>query len=208
MPTRGIARLLASVPGILAASAIAAEGPEDSLVGELEMLRFSNQLNRVAVDVAPEDHRDFLLWLDTGASSSVLTPAAARANGVNVRRTKSSPYIRKTSLGKDLQFWVDTSRSDHSSSAGWDYGLLGGRYLSKFVVELDFDAGVVRFYDAKRFEVPATVSGEDEVVLPMRVTGNRPFIQVDLGGKKPLQVLLDTGDPAGLSVSAKALKKI
>jgi len=208
MPTRGIARLLASVPGILAASAIAAEGPEDSLVGELEMLRFSNQLNRVAVDVAPEDHRDFLLWLDTGAMDSVLTPAAARANGVSVRRTKSSPYIRKTSLGKDLQFWVDTSRSDHSSSAGWDYGLLGGRYLSKFVVELDFDAGVVRFYDAKRFEVPATVSGEDEVVLPMRVTANRPFIQVDLGGKKPLQVLLDTGAPMSLLVSDKALKKI
>ena len=70
MPTRGIARLLASVPGTLAASAIAAEVPEDSLVGELEMLRLSNQLNRVAVDVAPEDHRDFLLWLDTGASSN------------------------------------------------------------------------------------------------------------------------------------------
>ena len=208
MPTRVIARLLAAIPGILAASAIAAEVPEDSLVGELEMIRHPSQQFRVAIDVAPEESRDFLLWLDTGASDSVLTPGAARANGVNVRRSKSTPYVRKTSLGKDLHFWVDTSRSDQSSAAGWDYGLLGGRYLSKFVVELDFDAGVVRFYDAKRFEVPETASAEDEVVLPMRVSGNRPFIQIDLGGKKPLQVLLDTGAPTTLIVSGKALKKM
>ena len=181
---------------------------EAALIGELRLEDRDGEINRMIVNVAPPNHRPFPLWLDTGAADSVLTPRAAKENGVSVRRTKSSPYIQQTSLGVPLRFWVDTRWSDQSSGVGWDYGLLGGRFLAQFVVEFDFDARVVRFYEPKKLAVPETVTAPDETVVPIRLTGNRPFIEVDVGGEKPLQVLMDTGAPQTILASAKALKKI
>ena len=61
----------------ISAPAAATEPPEESLVGALEMLRFPGQFNRIAVNLAPEGNRDFILWLDTGAARSAagMTPA-------------------------------------------------------------------------------------------------------------------------------------
>lgn len=186
----------------------AADPPDDALIRELPFEADASEINRIIVDLAPPDGRPFRLWLDTGAQDSVLTPAAAKQNGVSIRRTKRSPYITSTSLGVPLRFWVDTRWSDQSSGVGWEYGLLGGRFLAQFVVEFDFDAAVVRFYDPRKFSVPETATAPDEFVAPVRLTSNRPFIEVDVGGEKPLQVLLDTGAPGTLLASAKALRKI
>ena len=78
--------------------------------------------NRILVNLAPEGNRPFVMIFDTGASDSVMTPLAARALGVSVRRSKSSPYRRGTRLGRDLQFWVDTSTSDTGSWCEADRG--------------------------------------------------------------------------------------
>jgi hypothetical protein len=136
-----------------------------------------------------------------------MTPLAARAAGVSVRRTKSTPYVRKTRLGRNLRFWVDMRSSDTGSKTGWEYGLLGGEFLEEFVVEIDFPKREVRFLDPRRYEVPDTVSAENERVIPMRVRGKRPFVEVEVDGKST-QVLLDTGMPNNIVLSGKAARAL
>jgi len=209
-----IRRLAALLFALLAAGPVAASGPAqpegdvppEAVIGVVPFERqgFSN---RIFVNLAPEGNRPFVWMLDTGAQGNVMTPLAARAAGVSVRRTKSSPYVRKTRLGRSVRFWVDTSSSDTGSRTGWEYGVLGGEFLEEYVVEIDFPNRVVRFLDPKRYEVPETVSGEDERVLPMRVEAKRPFVEVEIGGKTT-QVVLDTGAPDNLILSGHAARKV
>jgi len=203
-----LAALVCAAPGAQANPKAADGSPEAALIRELPFEDHAIEMNRIIVNLARPGRRPFELMLDTGAQDSVLTPGAAKRNGVSIRRAKTSPYIKDTSLGIPLRFWVDTRWSDQSSGVGWEYGLLGGRFLAQFVVELDFDAAVVRFYDPRKFSVPENATGPGEFVVPVRITGNRPFIDVDVGGEKLLQVLLDTGAPGTLMASAEALQKI
>ena len=183
-----------------------AEPPEKALVAEIPWEGDAD--NRIWVDLAPEGNaRPFRLILDTGAQASVLTPGAARAQGVRVRRTKDTPYRRKIKLGKDLLFYVDSSSGDFASDVGWEYALFGGDQLYPYVFELDFDSQIVRFYKSSKYRLPRKVwSTPSEAVLKMRVTANRPFLDIEFEGKK-LQVLVDTGAPPTLTVSAEQLKK-
>jgi hypothetical protein len=147
----------------------------------------------VWIDLAPVDaERRMILQLDTGASDSVLTPALARSLGVRVRRLKSTPYRRPTRLDRDLQFWIDTSWSDTASSAGREFGLLGGTFLSSYVVEIDYGARRVRFLDKRKGRVPESVDAAEEQVLPLKIIGNRPYVDVTVAGETSL-ALLDTG---------------
>jgi hypothetical protein len=161
--------------------------------------------NRVYLDLAEEGEKPFVMMLDTGAAESVVTPLMARKLGITVRRTKRTPYRRGTRLGRDLEIWVDTRSSDTGSKTGWEYGLLGGSFLAEYVVEIDFPARRVRFLDRKAYEVPEAVDAPDERVVPLQLVGNRIALPVELDGKK-VQVLLDTGAPAGLIVSGKAAR--
>jgi len=160
-------------------------------------------VNRIYVDLAPEgSRRPLRLLLDTGASFSLLTPGAARAAGVHVRRDKNDPYRRGTRLGRDLQFYVDARRGDTASRTGWEYGLLGANFLSEYVVELDFEARRVRFLDPERFAVAEAASAEGEAVLPLSLVGGRPGLRVEIGGER-LDALIDTGSPFGLMLSGE-----
>jgi predicted aspartyl protease len=136
-----------------------------------------------------------------------MTPLAARALGVGVRRTKNAPYRRATRLGRDLQFRVDASVSDTGSRTGWEYGLLGANFLEHYVVELDFQERRVRFLDPKRYRVPERVTAPDEAVIPMRVTAKRPFTTIEVDGKMA-QVAIDTGAPLPIYLSGKEARKV
>jgi predicted aspartyl protease len=173
----------------------------------LDVLPFveRGEWNRVYVDLAPEGNRPFVWLLDTGAQASVMTPLAARAAHVSVRRVKNSPYVRKTRLGRNVRFWVDTSTSDTGSPTGWEYGLLGGEFLAEYVVEIDFPRRVVRFIDPEKYEVPKEVDAPGEQVLPMRVIVNRPFIEFEINGETS-RSLLDTGTPMDLIISGRAAR--
>ncbi len=146
------------------------------------------------------------MLLDTGASFSVATPLAARALGVRVRRAKQTPYRRRTLLGRDLQFTIDTSSSDTGSKTGFEYALLGGNFLAEYVVEIDFPSRRVRFIDRKRYRVPESVEGPDEAVVPLEIVGNRPGLYVEFNGEKTL-VLLDTGAPTAVLMSGELAKR-
>lgn len=180
--------------------------PSDALLADLPFIE-SQETNRIYVDLAPEGNdRPLRILLDTGAGYSAYSPLAARAAGVSVRRTKSSPYRRKTRLGRDLHFVVDTSSSDTGTRMGWEYGLLGCNFLEHFVLELDFAARRVRFYDPDRYAVPEAVASPDEVVLPMPLNGRRPMVELPVEGT-PVRFLIDTGAPYPLMVAGSVASK-
>jgi len=188
------------------ASTGAPEPGAEAVIAELPF-EASEEPNRIFVDLAPEGHRPLVMLLDTAASFSVFTPRAARAAGVSIRRDKSSPYRRATRLGRDLQFYVDTSSSDTGSKTGWEYGFLGGNFLERYVVELDFRARRVRFLDPKRYRVPEAVGAPNEVVTPIRVIGRRISVEIEMNGRS-LEVLLDTVATAPLFLSGKAAEQL
>ena len=193
----------------LAAARGAAAGddvPPEAVIATLPFVETSEP-NRIIVDVAPEGSPPLRLMLDTGAAHSVLTPLAARAAGISVRKTKSTPYRRATRLGRDLQFDVDTRRSDTGSATGWEYGLLGGEFLAQFVVELDFEARVVRFLDPDAYRVPEAADAPDETVMPIRVGGLRPVVTIAIG-ERPVSVIFDTGSHLTAIISGNAARKL
>ena len=185
---------------------IAAEDvPPEAVVGRVAFLDV-DEPNRVVLDFAPEGAEPLRLWLDTGATHAVMTPLAARAAGVSVRALKDTPYRRKTRLGPDLQFYVDTLSSDTGSRTGWEYGLVGGDFLKQFVVEIDFTARAVRFLDPRRYSLVEAAPKEGEAVLALR-DSPRPILNIEIAGHE-LPVMADTGMPWPLQLSGKAAKAI
>ena len=184
---------LCTLSGSPAGAAGAPEPPAEAVVGTLPF-ESSNEPNRVMVNLAPDGSRPFVMMLDTGATDSMITPLMARKLGVSVRKLKDSPYRRATRLGRDVQFWIDTRRSDVGSSTGFEYGLLGAEFLNDFVVEIDFPGRRVRFLDPKRYQVPDTVDAPDERALAVTVVSSRLLVPIRVHGRD-LSVLLDTGAP-------------
>ncbi len=162
--------------------------------------------NRIVIDLAPDESPSFKLMVDTGASRSVLTPSAARELGVSIRRLKSSPYRRKTRLGRDLQFYVDTSSSDTGSKTGFEYGLLGANFLHHYVVEFDFANRWVRFYDPEKYELPENTDSPGEAILGLELINNRPALEVDYG-ETSLSSLIDTGANSSFIVGGNAAER-
>jgi predicted aspartyl protease len=188
----------------LAASVRAADVPPEAVLATTPFLD-SDEPSRVIVDLSADAKQPMRMFLDTGASHSVMTPLAARAAGVSVRAIKDTPYRRKTTLGRDLQFWVDTRTSDTGSRTGEEYGLLGGNFLKDYVVELDFTMRSVRFLAPDRYAVPETSTQSEETVLPIR-DSTRPIAEISIGGTK-LPVILDTGCPLPVVLSGKAARQ-
>lgn len=163
-------------------------------------------ITRVAINLAPEANRPFVMFLDTGASGSMMTAEMAKEMGINIRAHKSSPYRRRTLLGRDLQFWIDAGSSDRASISGWSVGLLGATFLEHYLVEIDYPGRVVRFYDKKKYQLPKTVTAPNERIVKLRRGGTRLGVEVEIDGNSVL-TLLDTGANTVL-LSGKAAKKV
>ncbi len=199
----GFAVLLLVFAGV---RANADDVPADAVLAVLPFLD-APEPNRIVVDLAPEGSaKPLRLMLDTGASDAVLTPLAARALGVSIRPLKRDPYRRPTRLGRDLQFFIDASTSDTGSRTGWEYGVFGGKFLSEYVVEIDFPGRRVRLLDPKRFSVPGSVAASDEAVVPIRLVSQRPGIEVSINGVKAL-LMLDTGCFSPAVISGKLAQR-
>lgn len=182
------------------------EPPEEALLASI-LFHPDTPPGRVMIDLAPADSKRRMVWmLDTGASASVATPRMARAMGVSVRRTKNSPYRRQTILGRDLQFWVDTSSSDTASRTGWEYGLLGGDFLDDYVVEIDYPGRRVRFFDSSKYQVPEEVSAPNERVISFTPLSTRLAVDISVDGKT-VRALLDTGAP-GIALGGKDTRRV
>lgn len=198
--------LLPLMVALVLASPAPAEPVPAAILAELPMLGPPDS-HRITIDLAPPGRKPMVWLLDTGANLSVMTPLTARAAGVSIRPQKRDPYRVKSVLGRDVQFHVDTKSSDTGSRTGWEYGLLGGNFLAHYVVELDFERRVVRFYDEKKYRVPEQTDAPGERVIPMKLVSNRPGVEIELDGQ-PLRVLLDTGAPHHLVLSGDAARQL
>lgn len=180
-----------STPGALAEAPLG-EPTRDALVDAIPF-HAKTPPGYVVIDLAPDGRPAFPLMLDTGAGGSYLTPVVARAMGVNVRRTKSSPYREPTRLGRDLQFWVDTSASDTGVRGGsFEVGLLGADFLDDYVIEIDYPGRTVRFYDPEKYQVPEVSPSADVTIVPFQRNGTRFFVEVEFEDQ-PTKALVDTG---------------
>ena len=203
---RGLSVIAVALPLLALPSASRADDvPADAVIAAIPF-HSPPRPNKVDLDIARIGNQSFVVELDTGATDSYFTPGAARAHGVSARRDQDRPYRHATRLGRDLQFWVDERRTDTASSTGYEYGLVGGPFLRDYVVEIDYGGRVVRFIDPKKFPVQSP-HAEDENVVPLRIVANRPFVEVRIAGR-PIQVLLDTGDPFPVSLSGAAVQQM
>jgi predicted aspartyl protease len=161
---------------------------------------------RIMLDLAPEGRRPFVLMLATSTSHSVITPLMARQLRVSVRSIKDTRYRRKTRLGRDLQFWVDTQSSDTGSRTGWEYGFLGDNFLREYVLEIDYPGRVVRFLDPEIYEVPEVVSAPDESVVSLRSGSTSIEVSFEIDGHE-MRGLLSTGSPETVMLSGAFAKQ-
>lgn len=181
------------------------EPPPEALLASLPFAQDAPP-SRIMIDLAPEGSLPFVWLLDTGAGGSMITPRKARAMGVHVRRNKSSPYRKKTVLGRDIQFWVDTQVTDTAGKTDADWALLGGDFLDDYVVEIDYPGRRVRFFDPKKYAVPQHAASSGEAVLPFQQSGTRISIELEVD-HQPVRAMLDTGSPFTL-LSGRSAQKI
>jgi len=206
---RGAAlRAFAGALGLLLATAGAPTGaqepPDEAVVADLPFLD-RGPPGAVHVDLAEDDAlRRLPLQLDTGAASSLVTPGLARELGIRVRDSKRTPYRRATRLGRDLELYVRERPGEAAAREG--FGLLGGNFLGHYVVEIDWARRRVRFLDPDRFQVPEESGEEGAVVLPARMQGRRPVVELELQGR-PLPVLLDTGASFGVLLGREVARE-
>jgi predicted aspartyl protease len=204
-------RSIAAILGIALAVTAAAE-PNGGVLAEFAFLdEIPNygevDAGHIAIDLSPYPARPFPLLLDTGASSSVMTPRYARSLGVSVRARKQSLYRKSTVLGRDLEFWVYTRRSDTGAWAAGDVGLLGGNFLESYVVEVDYEQRRVRFLDPDRHAVSEDSAAPGEIVVPMKLSDRRPSVEIRLGSGSAW-FIMDTGAPHDLGISEEKARTL
>ena len=80
------------------------------------------------------------------------------------------------------------------------HGLLGYDLFTRFVVEIDFEAGILRLYNPKRFVYKGSGS-----ILPIRIHHRVPYIKASVTGPDlhdhKGSFLIDTGNPGLLSIN-------
>ena len=184
----------------------APEPTADALVAAIPFEKNAND-GRIVIDLAPDGHRPLTMLLDTGATASIVTPRYARSLGVSPRKVRDREVQRATRLGRDLLFWVDTRRSDTAAPGSFEFGVVGGTFLRNYVVELDFESRIVRFFDPDRYAVPERVDDPAVSIVAMKLRANRPFVELKIRGK-PVTVLLDTGLALPVVLSGDASRKV
>lgn len=193
--TRALLVVLAIQAG--AAPAIADAPPAEAVLAELRFLDADVDAPTIRIDLAPVGSRPLPLVLDTGSPESFATPQAAQELGISLRRSKQTPYRRSTRLGRDVELWVDTRRSDTARSASGEWAVLGGRYLSSYVVEIDGPGRRVRFLDPARWTVPEKSTDPEAQTLPLRLVSNRPIVEIEVGAAR-VSAILTTSAPGTL----------
>lgn len=178
---------------------------EPGVLADLPFLNVGTD-RQIFIDLAAPDVSSFVVQLDTGAQSTVVTPVYARALGVAIRRVKEDQNWRDTVMGRPLGFWV-SSQVSSGRLEGWNYALLGGEFLRNFVVEIDYRGRHVRFLDPDVAQVGGPSPRPHERVVPMPVDENWPHVQLQLGNGTTL-ALLDTGDAGSVSISEEAAESL
>lgn len=165
------------------------------------------------------------LWfvLDSGSDNSYISVGAAKALGLRLVKTGEGAPVAGGSVQESVVRNVSVSVAgvrlqNQTILAGsffqsfepvighrWD-GILGGDFIRRFVVEIDYEARVVTLSDSKSFQY----RGRGEV-LPIKLIGTTPAIRGKLvqSGQPPVEgyYAIDTGGSAGVALFGPFIKK-
>ena len=151
--------VLLALGGAAHAQAAASAEPDANAVLAALPFMDADGKKHIVIDLAPEGNaRRMPFQLDTAPRTRCVSPLLARSWASRGIRSAAAAYQRKTMLGRDLQFYVDTKRSDTGSSSGLEFGPARRPLLAEYVVERDFAGRRVRSPRPERFEVPAKAS--------------------------------------------------
>lgn len=155
-----------------------------------------------------ENGEEFQCVVDTGSPGCLLPRSLERLLGKplgtrtfhtlgGARETESIYATPKLYLGKIPLMTADTIGT-------WDnpLGVLGMNCLRNYCIQLDFQAGKVRFLDPERVD-PAELGKS----FPLISTRYAYIRHPSLFGQKPTALLLDTGFPFDGMVSSKLFKR-
>jgi predicted aspartyl protease len=182
-----------------------AAGPVRGVVAEVPFIN-TGRGGSIDIDIAPEGDPSFVVTLDTGAAPTILTTDYARALGISVRSAKRDPYQRATITGTPLRFWV-TGQQVVGRGRGpthFNYALLGGEFLDRYVVDIDFERRRVRFLDPR---VRRVGDLEGESVVDLRVRERRPYARLELGNGS-VWALVDTGAQAPILMAEEKAREM
>ncbi len=164
---------------------------------------------------------DFIL--DTGCSLSAFDQTYARKIGLSLEGTMIAQGVGGYDTGgfahiqslrvagpsgdgveiRDLKVAV-LELQDEMQTFDWDKpaGLIGYDFLSRFVVELDFDQQILTLYEPTTYA--HTGAGE---ALPMSLHHNIPTVEITLDGGCTGRFIVDVGNSFVLSINAEQVEK-
>jgi len=175
--------------------------PAGAALADLPMLVVTGS-PRIHFDLAAIGDPPLLVVLDTGFGTAVGGGAAIRAFGGERVPGDQPSYRRNTLLGKPLT--VRPTNETNEQAQNYPFVRLGGAFLRDFVLELDFEAGRVRFLDPQKVELPKTAKNPNEAVFDLAVFNSRPFVEIDIN-ERPVRLALDTSAPVPVWLSKKGL---
>lgn len=174
---------------------------------------------KVAIDGrAPED---FLL--DTGASVSLLDSAWAASHGIATEGRMQAVGAGATgdvAFAKVGAIQVSGADGDGVEIAGQKLavlalnryvapffwrdaaGVLGYDFISRFVIEIDYDTGMMTLYDPKTFTYAGTGTG-----VPITLSGSIPVVKARIDGQYEGLFRLDVGSGSTVDLHSPYVKK-
>jgi len=136
---------------------------------------------------------DFAYGLGLTVEGDAAVEGIAEAGGIHFARVHSialaGPDSTEATLGDFRVALMDLAEDAQVMMWKKPRGILGADFLSRFVVEIDYDRRMVTLYDPATFHY----SGEG-AALPFELSGNCPIVDMTVNGGCPGKFLVDVGN--------------
>lgn len=159
---------------------------------------------RIVIDARINDQGPFPFLFDTG-SINIISLDLAKQLGLNVKGKRTmtafggsvetaAVVLDSIKLGELTMGRTEvTAIGGGPFTTGSPRGMLGWEFLSKLVVEIDYEGSKLNFYDPKTYaytgrgiRLPLTVQGTNMLTIPGTVFGSAAALQLDTGSEAPL----------------------
>lgn len=214
-----------SIPALLVLMTMAARAWVLAAHDDSVQIPFEEYHRLPFLTVRVNDTATMSFVLDTGASLTVIDEKRARDLRLALQDTQriagrdGGEGAITFSLAKGVTIDVGATqfRPDHTGVTSFAKaenlmghpmdGVLGGDFISRYVVEVDYSKHVVTLHDSKTYRPPA--SGE---TLPLKIVDGYPCVsaRVQVAGREPFDVLfgIDTGDGGtGIGLNSPFVKR-
>lgn len=159
---------------------------------------------RILIDAQIDGEGPFPFLFDTGSvniiSLSLATKLGAQVSGKRSMNAFGGPVETATAVLDSIKLGSLTmGRTEVVAIAGGPFtnsgpvGMLGWEFLSKLVVEVDYQHGKLNFFDPATYSypghgvgLPMTVHGHNMLVISGTVFGSKATLQLDSGSEAPL----------------------